>query len=280
MPDRDAISRIAKILARAGSDNLNEAHSALEGAFKRMVRDGVTLHDLLSLPTDELYQDTLVKLVDLILADQPDLSPPSKREAYSQYLLLIAARFSGAWDGQPERSTGDNSSNGKAGQGRSREEEAREYERRRRTSEQARREEQSTTRSPPNGDSRSETGSSSESKNVKTQKSKNGYEFSLGQSTFSFSPAGFLEALQALFGRGSVIWHSLHDPIRALRLFAACFLFGAGFASIILIMASIVHTLTQTGPLWNIRLSNAFAFLVAVGFLWKARALHHQGWFR
>ena len=233
MPDRAAISRIAKILARAGSDNPNEAHSALEGAFKRMVRDGVTLHDLLSLPTDELYQDTLVKLVDLILADQPNLSPPSKREAYSQYLLLIAARFSGAWDGQSERSTGDNSSNGKAGQGRSREEKAREYERRR-TSEQARREEQSTTRSPPNGGSRSQTGFGNENKNVKTQKSKNGYEFSLGQSTFSFSSASFLEALQALFGRGSVVRYSLHNPIRALRLFAACFLFGAGFASSVL----------------------------------------------
>lgn len=37
MSDREAISRVAKILARAGSDNQNEATAALEGAYKRMV---------------------------------------------------------------------------------------------------------------------------------------------------------------------------------------------------------------------------------------------------
>ena len=87
MPDQRTISLIAKILARAGSDNQNEATAALEGAYKRMVRDGVTIRDLLSLPLGELYQDTLVKLIDVILADQPNLSLPAKREAYAEYTV-------------------------------------------------------------------------------------------------------------------------------------------------------------------------------------------------
>jgi hypothetical protein len=269
VPDRATISRIAKILARAGSDNPNEAAAALDGAFKRMVRDGVTLHDLLSLPTDELYQDTLVKLVDLILADQPNLSPSSKREAYSQYLLLIAARFSGAWDGQGDRSSGS-SAGGSAGQG-SREQEAREYEERRAREEAARR--RANPEPPPQSES------PYKQENSKTPEHKNAYTFSLGKFAFSFSPASFFSALQAVFGRGSIVWHALHDPLRALRLFAACFLFGAAFAGVVLIVAAIGHTLTHTGPVWNIKLKNAFSFLVAVGFIWKARALHHAGWF-
>ena len=266
MPDRTTISRIAKILARAGSDNQNEASAALDGAYKRMVRDGVTLHDLLSLPTDELYQDTLVRLVDLILANQPNLSPSSKREAYSQYLLLIAARFSGAWDGQSDRSSGNS-----AGQG-SRAEEAREYEERRAREEDARR--RANSEPPPRNEN------PFKQENSKTPEHKPAYTFSLGKFAFSFSPASFFAALQTVFGRGSISWHAVRDPIRALRLFAACFLFGAAFAGMLLVLAAIGHTLTHTGPLWDIKLKNAFSFLVAIGFIWKARALHHAGWFR
>lgn len=266
MPDRTTISRIAKILARAGSDNQNEAAAALDGAYKRMVRDGVTLHDLLSLPTDELYQDTLVRLVDLILADQPNLSPSSKREAYSQYLLLIAARFSGAWDGQSDRSSGSS-----AGQG-SRAEEAREYEERRAHEEAARR--RANSEPPPRNEN------PFKQENSKTPEHKPAYTFSLGKFAFSFSPASFFAALQTVFGRGSISWHAVRDPIRALRLFAACFLFGAAFAGVVLVLAAICHSLTHTGPLWDIKVKNAFSFLVAIGFLWKARALYHAGWFR
>ena len=271
MPDRTTISRIAKILARAGSDNPNEASAALDGAYKRMVRDGVTLHDLLSLPTDELYQDTLVRLVDLILADQPNLSPSSKREAYSQYLLLIAARFSGAWDGQSDKSSSSGNSNNSAGQG-SREQEAREYEERRAREEAARR--RANSEPPPRNEK------PFKQENSKTPEHKAAYPFSIGKFSFSFSSASFFSALQAIFGRGSLVWHSLHDPGRALRLFAACFLFGAAFAGVALTVAAIVHTITHSGPVWDIQLKNASSFLVAIGFIWKARAFHRDGWFR
>ena len=250
MPDRATISRIAKILARAGSDNSNEASAALDGAYRRMVRDGVTLHDLLSLPTEELYQDTLVKLVDLILADQPNLSPSSKREAYSRYLSLIAARFSGG------------ATNGSAGQG-SREDKAREYE--------ARRAQEEATRRRANHESSSFGEKTGKQENSKTPEHKNG---------FSVSSASFFLALQALFARGSLVSLVLRDPVRAARLFVACLMFGAGFATVVLLMAALGHIFTHTRPLWDIQLKNAFLFLVAIGFLWKARAMHHVGYFR
>ena len=271
MPDHAAISLIAKILARAGSDNSNEAAAALDSAYKRMVRDGVTLRDLLSLPEKELYQNTLVKLVDVILDNQPNLSLPTRRKAYAEYMLLIAARFSGDWDGQSDRPSSKDSSSRSKGQGSSREEEARQYEERRAREESAR--------------GRSDSSSSNAEKpykqeNSKTPEHKAAYPFSIGKFTFSFSPASFFSALQAIFGRGSLVWHSLHDPGRAIRLFAACFLFGSAFAGVALTVAAIVHTITHSGPVWDIQLKNAFSFLVAIGFIWKARAFHRDGWFR
>jgi hypothetical protein len=59
MPNTETISRIAKILARATSPEPSEAEAAIEGAYKRMIRDRVTITDLLSLPVVELYQETL-----------------------------------------------------------------------------------------------------------------------------------------------------------------------------------------------------------------------------
>jgi hypothetical protein len=94
--DRETIRRVAKILARATSPEPEEAAAALSGAYKRMVRDSVTLQDLLSLPVAELYQNTLVRLAEVIIADIPDLSPSERREAYSAYLVRIVAKFSNA----------------------------------------------------------------------------------------------------------------------------------------------------------------------------------------
>jgi hypothetical protein len=52
--DLQAASRIARILARSGSDNPHEAVAALKSAYTRMKRDQVTLLDLLELPEQEL----------------------------------------------------------------------------------------------------------------------------------------------------------------------------------------------------------------------------------
>ena len=274
MPDREAISRVAKILARAGSDNPNEAVQALQGAYKRMVRDGVSLRDILSLPLSDLYQDTLVKLIDVILADQPSLSPSSKREAYAEYMLLIVARFSGAWDGQPRKSSSSNSGSSQSG---SREEEAREYEERRHQQEAERGRAGASAPSPPPRPEKE----AFKRQNVKTpERQDKSYPFKIGKFAFSFSPATFFSALQALVGRESITWYMLHAPGRTLRLFAEAMLYGCAFAGVLLIVAGIFHGLTNTGPLWDVKLKNAFAFLAAIGFVFKARLLFLAGWFR
>ena len=273
MSDRETISRVAKILARAGSDNPNEAVQALQGAYKRIVRDGVSLHDLLSLPLEELYQDTLVKLIDVILADQPNLSPSAKREAYSEYMLLIVARFSGASGGQ---SANPRSSEAKNDQARSREEEARRYEDRRRQQEA----ERGRGGPPPPSPPRQEEKPYSRQNGNTPKWAIKLYPFTVGKFAFSFSPATFFLDLQALFGRGSIAWHAVSAPGRALRLAAAAMLYGFAFAGVVLVVAGIFHALTNTGPLWDIRLKNAFSFLTAIGFIFKARQMFIAGWFR
>lgn len=264
MADRETVSRIAKILARAGSDNENEAQAALEGAYKRMKRDGVTLSELLSLPLQELYQEALVKLVGVIVAEQGDLSPASKRALYAEYMRLVVMKFSGGTSGESQSNEGNQQND------RSREEEARRYEEARRRQESER--------------SRSSEGSNHDEntfkrKNVNPSETWTARTFQVGRFTFSFSPAAFFSALQQLFGRGSFAWNAFRDPLRAFRLCAASLLFGFGLAAAVLLVAAVLHTVTGTGPLWDIRLKNAFSFLAAVGFLLKANLLYREGWF-
>ena len=102
MTHREDIARIAKILARSTSSEPHEADTALRAAYKRMRRDHVDLRQLLTLPLQELYQESLTKLVTLILDEQPALSPAERRQAFQNYMALINARFaagSGAADG-------------------------------------------------------------------------------------------------------------------------------------------------------------------------------------
>ena len=279
MTNHEAILRVAKILARATSPEPAEAQTALESAFKRMSRDGVSFQDLLTLPIEELFQNTLFKLADLIIAQQKDLSPAGKRAAYEQYALLTVAKFSGGWDGHTSSGQGA-SANGQ--QDQSREEAAREYERRRKAEEDARK----AAGGQPHGSDRSDERSSGYSEqpfkreNSKTPKSNNSYKFKLGKFHFSFSPQGFFSAIQILFGRGSITWHTLRQPGSAFRLFAASMLWGMGFSGVVLIVAGLFHALSNTGPLWDITLKNAFSFLAAIGTIWKARVFYLAGWFR
>ena len=275
MPDYATINRIAQMLAGATSSEPAEAQVKLHGAYKRMVRDKVSIKDLLTLPKTALFQSTLVKLVDLILSEQHDLSPVGKREAYEHYMLLIVAKFSGGWDGQS--GAGQDSR-----QEDDREAAAREYERRRKAEEDARK----AADRQAYGSHRTEEKSSGDPEkpfkweNSKTPKSNNSYKFRLGKLHFSFSPAGFFSAIQILFGRGSITWHALRQPGSAFRLFAASLLWGMGFSGVMLIVAGLFHALTNTGPLWDITLKNAFSLLTAIGTIWKARAFYLAGWFR
>lgn len=270
MADPASIVRVAKILARATSPEPQEASAALQGAYKRMVRDGVTLSDLLSLPLELLYQDTLVKLVEVILAAEDDLSPAAKREAYAEYIRLIVVRFS-----ETDRSAKEQGSSSRADESaRSRAEEAREYEERRRRHEEARRQSEQG-RAAPDGDSEAFSQENSE-----TLKRQDRYFWKVGRVVFSFSPAAFFYSMRPIFGRGSLLWYSAHDPLRALRLFAASLLWGVGFAAVALTVVAIAHALLGVGPWIDVKLKSAFAFLSAIGTLWKARLLVLGGWFR
>lgn len=273
MPDRETIERVAKILARAGSDNPNEAMQALHGAYKRMVRDGVSLSDLLSLPLGDLYQDTLVKLVDVILADQPGLSPASRRAAYSEYMRLIVTRFSG----EPAGGYPQGQASGEAGRGQqSREEEARQYEQRRRQQEANRR----NTAEASGSESQTQEPQFSRQNSFTSKWEKSIRAFRVGRVVFSFSPAAFFSGFQGIFGQGSITWHIFHAPGRALRLFAASFLYGLGFASVILMVIGLVHAVAHIHPIIDFRLKDIFAFLAAFGVVIKARRLFLDGWFR
>lgn len=262
MSDSATIQRISKLLARATSPEAAEAQAALEGAFKRMKRDGVSFDDLLTLPVEVLYQDVMIKLVDLILADQVNLSPSSKREAYAAYLVLIVAKFSGERDGH------------RAGQGRGtrssqaddREAAARAYEERRRAEEAAR----DRARAGASQKAGSSQQSHSNAQESPGQPSKT-YTRSWKGKTFSFSPAAFQAAIQHVWGRGSVLWLTLHDPARGFRLLAASMLWGMGFAVVLIVLTALAHAVTNTWPIWDVQLKNLFAFLTALGMFLRIR---------
>ena len=154
MADRTSIERIAKILARANSDNVGEGETALLGAYARMNRDGVTFTDLLSLPERDLYQDALVRLAEHIVKEQGNLSPSQKRTLYAEYLKRIVEKFSPGSEGRGGESPKDQAQ-------REREEAARTYEERRRQEEARRarsepppRREQQKTEPPPHDNPR------------------------------------------------------------------------------------------------------------------------------
>lgn len=270
MPDSATIQRIAKLLARATSPEAAEAQAALEGAFKRMKRDGVSFDDLLTLPVEALYQDVMIKLVDLILADQVNLSPSSKREAYAAYLVLIVAKFSGEREGhRAGQGSGTHSS-----QADDREAAARAYEERRRSEEAGReRERAQKERHQSFGGSPSPNSNDTQDGAKKT-------DWAWKQWVFSFSPARFFESMQPVYGRGSVLNCLLHDPVRCARLLLASLLWGMGFAAALILVAAVAHAVTNTWPIWDVQLKNLFAGLTALGAFWKAGLFQRSGYFR
>jgi hypothetical protein len=247
MADYLTISRIAKILARATSPEPNEAKSALDHAYKRMVRDSVTLADLLTLPEAELFQDALVRLVEVILANQTDLSPPARRTAYAKYMRLIVAKFSGAGEGA--------STSGGGG----REDDAKEY-RKRNGYKDPPKQENEKTEKPKNDKSFTQ-------KNEKTEEQENRYTLKRG------NLAPIWDSIGALFTRGGFIWLFFDEPVVMFRLLGASILWGMGFAIIVMTLVAIGHIVTNTNPSppFNFALRNLFSWLTVLGAIWRYR---------
>ena len=210
MADRGSIERIAKILARANSDNVGEGETALLGAYARMNRDGVTFTDLLSLPERDLYQDALVRLAEHIVKEQGNLSPSQKRTLYAEYLKRIVEKFSPGSGGRGGESSKDQAQ-------REREEQARAYEERRRQ-EEARR---GRSEVPPQQEQPSSSGTGS-SKPFKRQNGSTA-KFSLQlplvfdatRFPISFSPSQFF---LFFFGASSYIGSIYSYPKLAVKL--------------------------------------------------------------
>jgi hypothetical protein len=242
MADYSTILRIAKILARATSPEPNEAKSALDHAYKRMVRDGVTLQDLLTLPETELFQGALVRLVDVILNNQESLSPSSKRAAYAEYMRLIVAKFSGAGEGVH------------GAQQQSREEAAREYQQRNGYTKRPRR--QGTSFSQENANSFN-------SENVKTNKPENNKTFF--SKNVPPQVGWVISVIRSWFQPGSILWHTSRSPGAMLRLLLACILWGMGFAIVLMTVAALGHILTKTNPAIDVQMRILFLLLTVIG---------------
>jgi hypothetical protein len=244
MADYSTISRIAKILARATSPEPNEAKSALDHAYKRMVRDSVTLADLLTLPEAELFQDTIVRLVDVILDNQTDLSPSTRRKAYAEYMRLIVTKFSGAGEGAS------------TSREQSREDAARDYRERHGYKEEFKKQ---------------ENDKSFTQKNEETEKQENNFSFN----SLKFPPivVSIWRAMRPLFSRGGFVWLFLHEPVVMFRLLGASILWGMGFAIVIMTVVAIGHIVTNTNPSpsFDFALRNLFSWLTAVGAIWRYR---------
>jgi hypothetical protein len=236
------IERIAKLLARATSPEENEAKTALDHAYKRMVRDGVTLQDLLTLSESQLFQDTLVRLVDVILANEPNLSKPARRAAYAEYMRLIVAKFSGAGEGASTSSGG------------SREEDAREYRKR------------NGYKEPPKQETPQPEKPKTEN-TEKPEKPENRYTMQRG------NLAPIWDSIGALFTRGGFIWLFFDEPVVMFRLLGASILWGMGFAIVIMTVVAFGHIVTNTNPSppFNFGLRNLFSCLTVMGAIWRYR---------
>lgn len=243
MPDRAAVERIAKILARASmTDSKPEAEASIRGAHARMLRDGVSLRDLLNLPDNALYQKGLIALAEHMVVESRDLSEPAKRDLYARYLSQIVQRFSG------EHSAEDHG--------------------------QRRRQEQgSASADRPDQSSDAHANGSGEPSgfNAAAVFTKSG---------LVATAKGMLVITANSFRRGGFVWHAARDPLKALRLFAAAGLFGLGGGIAILLIAASLHSFLGLGGPWiDMKLQTAWALIGSTLFLYKSISLYRAGWF-
>ena len=75
--------------------------------------------------------------------------------------------------------------------------------------------------------------------------------------------------MRPVWGRRSLLRLTLQDPARGFRLLVASMLWGMGFAVVLIALAALAHAVTNTGPLWDVQLKSLFAFLTAIGMVWR-----------
>ena len=278
MADRTSIERIAKILARANSDNVGEGETALLGAYARMNRDGVTFTDLLSLPERDLYQDALVRLAEHIVKEQGQLSPSQKRTLYAEYLKRIVEKFSPGSGGRGGESSKDQAQREREDAARAYEARRQEEEARRARSEPPPRQEQQKAEPPPKEEQRAEKPYSRQ--NAYT--AKDGIElpisFDPSRFPFSFSPGAFFSFL---FGADSFIGCIYSFPKRAFELLLMSLLVGGITSAVIYYGLLLVYGSLESSilaSLWRV-----FFYETTRGFflcvLISAYVFYERGWY-
>jgi hypothetical protein len=295
MATYDEISRIAKILARATSNNEAEAVQCIKSAYARMKRDGVTLEDLLTLPVQELYQATLNRLVDYIINLDTTMSPSEKRRLYAKQIAIITLKFleeedAGTQQEYSYKKTDEPNSgtNTEPPKGKTRAEEAQGYHERHGTSGysdtagQGRGSDNSNTHTestnhadtePPRKSRRPES-----SNPKKPAKEYTFHKFNLFGKPFSFSPARFFDVLSESFGQGSFLQRCLQNPFGTWNLIYCSLIFSLMVTVGLLFFVGIIYSAIPF-PVPNVSIASVFGFICAIVFFSKVHHLYLAGWF-
>ena len=147
-----SIDTILALLAKTTSENEHEAKQALDAAWKRMKREGITLLDLLNQPKERLYQSSLMRIAELTALEKYPTQRIDRESYLSDMYLLVSAYFVNPSAKKPEPE--DESKAEKAQRAYEKAEREREANNRRKQEEEQR--EQKTSRShqrpPPKAD--------------------------------------------------------------------------------------------------------------------------------
>lgn len=87
------IDTIIALLAKTTSENEHEAKQALDAAWKRMKREGITLLDLLNQPKERLYQSSLMRIAELTALEKYPTQRIDRENYLSDLYLLVSASF-------------------------------------------------------------------------------------------------------------------------------------------------------------------------------------------
>ena len=289
MATYDEISRIAKILARATSPNEAEAINCIESAYKRMMRDGVKLEDLLTLPVQELYQASLNRLVDYIINLDTTMSPSEKRRLYAKQITIITLKFLEEEDTDTkqkysyEKTKPNGGASTESPKSKTRAEEADDYYKRHGTNGSSSTAGQATD----SGYSNSYTESTGYEDNEPPPKSRRpqkpaqaykSYKFNLFGKTFSFSPAGFFDGFGDGVGEGRFWQHCFQNPFAAWNLIYCSLIFSLIASVGVLLLAGIIYAVIPF-PVPNLSIATVFGFICAISFFVKLQHLYLAGWF-
>jgi hypothetical protein len=141
------IDTIIALLAKTTSENEHEAKQALDAAWKRMKREGITLLDLLNQPKERLYQSSLMRIAELTALEKYPTQRIDRESYLSDLYLVVTAFFQQSTSEQPE------------GKGRKAEEESK-AEKAQRAYDQAQREREANNRRKQEDEQREQTSQS------------------------------------------------------------------------------------------------------------------------